>query len=388
MDIISVINENDTSKSIESSPESFQDEGDFFGTSTENALLIDCDLGIVAMGDNVRRALGSLRDYRDLAAFLVPSDAFRLEQFIIRNTPYSQISILEVTLSGAGRFKHAFAGRQSVFGHETVVVEFFADKRTRLLADKIAGEYFRRSLRSDALAESLANAERNLDRVEKTHPAEAGELRAIISSLVRRNLAAALIGSIVDPGKERRASFDAKELSRTAANYVKNALSGANVEMSFFSKNGKSAAVYPGVSPEHMWHLVTCALTSVVGVSGHGRTVFELYQDSDTLKASFTAPCGEFANRLPPDMTLGELRDILAPSTLRLYICELICEEYDIASSVVCVKESLTISFTFKLQKVGRSFDRFEVTAALLPQYWGIVTDAIVIPDAPFDEKN
>ena len=363
------------------SPVSEQDKGDVFRSAADNAVLIDCELGIIASGAQVRRAIGSIRTYRELTGFMPPSDAFRLEQFIIRNTPYSQISTLEVTLRGAGRFKFAAACRQNVFGKSAVVLEFYADKRARLLSDKVYKSNLCASPLSGELNENIEKAKQILALFERSHPDEANALRQIMSSFVRKSLASTLIASITDPGKDTRASFDAAELVNTAANYVKNALAGANVETVYSSTDGKMSPVSPGISPEHMWHLVTCALTSVIGISKHGKSVIGLDRSFDALKMTFSTQCASFVGQMPREMTLGELREILAPSTLRLYLCELICEEHDILSAVSCVDERLEISFEFKLKRHGRKFHRFDTTAKLLPQLWSVVTNVLVIPD-------
>ena len=349
---------------------------------TSNAVLIDCNLGLIAVGENVTASLGSIRSYRDLDEFIEPAQAFRLEQFVVRKAPFARLTALEIAIRGCARFKFAVAMRHSVFGKDTVILEFYPDRRAKLMADKLALKYMSRPAISGMIDDTVSEAESIMSVFAETHPAEAEALRTVVTSVIRRSLAPVLIESIISPTKNRNAAIDVADLARSAAKYIKNAFPGSAVATEFMSERKRRTPIVTGVSPDHMWDLVTCALTTLIGISADHSAAISIAQSEARLGISFCANVGAVADGFPPQLTLGEVREMLPPSTMRLYLCELICEEYAAASDVSFADGNMTLSFEFDLPGEGQQFHRFE-TAHTDERMRNLLTDVVIIPDEP-----
>ena len=348
--------------------------------STANDVLIDCDLGVIAAGNAVTEAFGTIRSFTDLSEFVSPKQAFRLEQFIIRKTPFDRLPTLEIAVAKAPAFKCAVAYRQTLFDRSTVLLRFYHDKRDQLTADKLAVKYCFRTKDAELVDEALDNTERIISQIEKTLPDEAASLRMALAPLLRESLAHKLIESVITPSKNRECAIDVKDISKSAANYVKRSFAKSAITTSVVTDRKRKDPVISGISPDHLWNLTACALTSLVGASVDGHIDVNLKLTETDLITTFETNVGDLASGLPCSLTLGELREILPLSTMRLYLCDLICAENGMRSEAAFSGERMKLIFDLDLTKSSQQFHRFETYAAEA-MISKIVTDAVIITD-------
>ena len=79
-------------------------------------------------------------------------------------------------------------------------------------------------------------------------------------------------------------------------------------------------------------------------------------------------------------MKLGEVREIMPPSAMRLYLCELICEEYAIASNAAFGDGEMELRFEIELRGEPGAFHRGE-GKEIIAAYREIIASALILPD-------
>lgn len=344
----------------------------------ENCILLDSRLKTLGIGENVRRAIGSVAEKDDISGFLQPADAFRLEEFAGKSSSYAGLSSLELTLSGVPGFSHACACRCHVFGADTVLLTLYANKRDFLLTHESMAAFNFPPLTGSDIPEKIESAHRMISIFAETHPDEAAILRSTVDGLIRKALASSIIFSILSQSGDTSPVYDPAALADRATEHVKGALSGADLAFSHSAASGGGISA-PDIPAEHMWYLTTCVLTTAVRMSGHGRTVLNLLTEDGRLIMYTDSPNTPFGGRLPERMTLSEFRNIVPASALRLYLCDLICTEYGVTSEVLCTGDVLKIRFSFRMRGGGRSFHRFDPVFPVAE--WEHISEAVIIPD-------
>lgn len=354
--------------------------GDFLSHGLEGcSIILDSRLETLGIGEDARLALGSISQKSAIGDFLSPADAFRLEEFAKNSPAYAELSTLELTLSGVPGFSYACACRREVFGANAIILTLYANKRDFLLAHESMAAFNFLPLSEKSLMPKIESVRGMIGIFAESHPDEAAILRSTVDELIRKSLANSIICSILSQRGDANQSYDLISLAETATAHVKSSLADADLAFSLVGEPRHSGVSAPGIPAEHMWYLMTCALTTAVRMSGHGRTVLSLLMENGRLVMRTTSPNSPFAQRLPERMTLSEFRNVVPASALRLYLCDLTCEEYGIASGVRCESDVLEITFEFTPRDKGRSFHRFDPVFPV--DEWKSVADTVIIPD-------
>ncbi len=345
----------------------------------DRSILLDSRLETLGIGREARFAIGSVSRAGAIGEFLSGPDAFRLEEFARRSRGYEALSTLELTLSGVPGFSYACACRRDIFGSDAILITLYKSKRDFLLAYEGMSAHNFLPLSEKDLLPKLETARKMIAIFARSHAEEAAVLSSTLNELVGRSLAGAVICSILMQGDGSYSPYGLTEIVQRAAEHVKRALSGADISFSSRTNAECDGALACAIPAEHMWFLATCVLTTAVKMSGHGRTVIEILTKNGRICMRTASPSSPFTSRLPEHITLCELKNVVPASSLRLFLCELICEEYQAACDVHCGSDMFEITFEFKPRHAGRSFHRFDPVYPFAE--WEYITDAVVIPD-------
>lgn len=353
----------------------------------ECSVLLDSRLGTVGMGERVRMAIGSVAGADSIGEFLPAPDAFRLEAFTKRASGYEELSSLELTLSGVPGFTHARALRTELFGAGAILLTLYPSKRDFLLANENLEAANILPASEKGILSRLETAHKMADIFSQSHSGEAAFIHSVLDELASKTLASSVICSIIVHGdSSSHPMYSMRELASRAVGHVKRSLSGADIALSSYAAEMDDGIAASGIPAEHMWYLTTCVLTTAVKLSGHGRTLLELTSKDERLILRVVSPASAFTARLPEHMTISELKNVVPASSLRLFLCDLICEEYKAACSVHCGSDMLEITFEFTPHARGRSFHRFD---PVLPfDKWEQISHAVIIPDTPSPARD
>lgn len=346
----------------------------------KRCILLDAHLETLGIGEEARLALGSVSKAQSIGEFLSAPDAFRLEEFAGNSRGYEGLSTLELTLSGVRGFSYACACRREVFGSDAILITLYKSKRDFLLEYENMSAYNFLPLSEKNLLPKLDTARKMIAIFSQSHAEEAAILRSTLDELIGKALAGSVICSILMQGDGSDVPYSLTELAARAADHVRRALSGADIAFSSRAGTDCDGASACGISAEHMWYLTTCVLTTAVKMSGHGRTVIDILPKDGQILMRIVSPCSPFCARLPEHMTLSELKNVVPASSLRLFLCDLICAEYNASCDVHCGGDVLEITFKFTPRDRGRSFHRFDPVFPFAE--WERIADVVVIPDA------
>ena len=340
----------------------------------DNALIIDESLNTIALGKRVRLALGSAKGDGVIFRFIEGGDAFRFEQFVCRAAPYDSLKTIRIKLRGLRGYCVAVGCRTRVFGRDAVLLRFYRTVGELLGSE---GEVIRRGALSPEREDgALDDARRIIDVLAAERPEDARSLLAAFDELSRKSLASQVICDIATSFPDHD-PYDVIALAERAARYVGGVMCA---ETPFAAVSGKKR--FSGevdVSPEHLWYLLTAALGSAVSLSDEKRAALAARTGKRSVTVRVTAKRCALAEALPDKLTLGDLRELCPRSSLRLYLCELICEASGVCASVLCEGGELSISFTLPVFGDDRSFHSADVEPR--PE-WLAVTEALIIPDA------
>lgn len=340
---------------------------------TENAAIVDCELKTIAVGARLRDAAGSAANGDFIFSFIKGKDAIRFEQFVRFASPYSEMDTISLAVTGLRGFSRALASRREMFGASVAVVSFFKDNKEILAR---AGTKFRPTPEGGEPG-LIGEAKRILEGLSGDRPEDAESLRAALDDAVRRSLTADLICRIVTE-KFDHAPYDLASLAKRSAKYVCGVL---GAKTSFRSVGGKSlSSVCPKTQPEHMWYLFTAALTALLGLSDSKLASLFMSGGENGVTMRFSAPCPTFGARLPESVSLGELRELCPRSSLRLYLCELICEENGIGGEVTNTGGEIVISLNIPAARDDRAFHSAQRVEPR-PEWLGIAK-LLIIEDA------
>ena len=376
----STVSKNVSSKSAASESTAMRSAANLLSHGLEaRSILLDSRLQAIGIGEEARLALGSISKAADIGEFLSAPDAFRFEEFARKASGYAGLSALELTLSGVPGFSYACACRREIFGSEAILITLYKSKRDFLLAYESMAAYNFLPLSEENILPRLETARKMIALFAQSHAEEAALLRSTLDELIGKALTGSVICSIIMQGDGSYAPYGLTELASRAAEHVKRSLSGADISFSSSAGAECDGAAASGIPAEHMWYLTTCVLTTAVKLSGHGRTVIDILPRDGRLCMRIVSPTSAFTARLPEHMTLSELKNVVPASSLRLFLCDLICDEYKASCDVHCGSDMLEITFEFKPRDTGRSFHRFDPVFPFAE--WERIADAVVIPD-------
>ena len=340
---------------------------------TANAAIVDCEMKTVAVGEHLRDAAGSAAKGDFIFSFIKGKDALRFEQFVRAAAPYKSLTTIALEVTGLRGYSRALACRRELFGTSVALVSFYKDNK-EILAH--AGTQFRPTFAGGEPG-ILDNAKRIIESLSDERPNDASTLRAALDDAVRRSLTADLICRIVTERFDH-APFDLASLAKRAADYVNGVLCADTV---FSSVGGEAVcSIDPGVQPEHMWYLITSALTAVISLSDGNPASLCVSGGEDGVSMRFSALSASLAHRLPESVSLGELRELCPRSALRLYLCELICEENGISGKVTREGGEIAISLHVPAARDDRTFHSAEHIEPR-PE-WLVIAKQLIIEDA------
>ena len=337
-----------------------------------NALIIDTAYDTVAVGERLRAAIGSASNGGAILRFIAEDDAFRFEQFVARAAPFDSLKTIRLKLSFMRGYAVAVACRTTVFARDAVLIRFYRSNDELLRSE---GEIFRRaSLAFDDTSSALDEAKRLIDALAADRPREARSLRAAFDELMRKSLASRLICDVVT-GLGEHDPYDVISLAERAARYVGGML---GAETPFVSSPKERFSGEVDVPPEHLWYLVTAALGAAVSLSGERSAALDAKARKRSVTLRVAAKSCSLAGVLPAELALGDLRELCPRSSLRLYLCELICDANGVRSSVSCTNDELSISLTIPVSGDARTL---HVADAEPRPEWLAIAEALIIPD-------
>lgn len=326
------------------------------GNSDGDVIIIDTFLDTIGAAEQVRMKLGSVVKASDLVDVLSPEDSFRLEDFASFAPSYDDVESLSITLNGIEKYSFATVSRRSILGRTSLIITLYRDRRAYLLS-KGAMAFNSNGIpglqQCSVLIDKLRSSFRTI--LEKC-PEEVEELETDLMNVVRNALAAIIIQNVFTGKKYDHSFFDPVEILRAAVKEISGAIPGAITRFTPSPALSRRPVISSSISSEHLWYLVTGVLSSVVSVTGHGHTVLSADRDDSRLRVTAFAPSPRFPHRMPETMSLCELKELLPDSSMRLYICELICDEYKIDCQSHCCADSFTVNFDIPIDNTVEEF--------------------------------
>ena len=339
-----------------------------------NALIVDGSFRLIAVGDRIRLAAGSAKRGDAVYSFIAPDDLFRFERFVLLAAPYDAMATVEIALRGVPGFATAVAARAEMFGTNTVILRCYKSKN-ELLASEVT-QFYERSFPSGTAGQNrIEKARRIINRAFADRPRDARALDRAFTDVVRHSLTSEMICAIVTAVRDHD-DYDVSALAKQAAGYVGGMLC-RKIAVSDLRESTRFSG-HADVCPEHMWYLCTAALGAALAISKSAARLV-ISSDGDGIRFEIRTASKALAASLPETLRLGELREIVPRSALKLFLCELICDENGIASEIVCENGGIAISFTVPLTKDEREFH--STAPAVVQARWLALTEAVIIPD-------